>query len=116
MDFAGTSQVPVQVRASKKLLVFRFSKKYVKETFFESKWVSKTELFRFPESSSTLAKNKLFLTLRPTELKKQVFLVEKPYHDTSKSVKISQISTFLKLKLRNQKKSDLVSDFPHRPN
>ena len=103
LDFAGTSKVPVQVRASKKLLDFRFSKKYVTETFFESKWVCKTELFRFTESSSTLAKTQLFLTSRPTEVKKQVFLVEKPYHDTSKSVKIGQISTFLKPKLRFSK-------------
>ena len=112
-DFEGTSRVSVQVRASKKLLVFRFSKKYVTENVFESKWVSKTELFRFTESSSTLAKTKLFVSLVPTELKKEVFLVEKPYHDTSNSITISQISTFLKPKLRFPKKSNLLSDFTH---
>ena len=102
-----------QVRASKKLLVFRFSKKYVTENVFESKWVSKTELFRFTESSSTLAKTKLFVSLVPTELKKEVFLVEKHYHDTSNSIKTNQISIFFKPKLRFLKKSDLVSDFMH---
>ena len=111
-DSAWTSKVSVEVRETQKLLFFKFSKKYHRQFFLNQNGCPKLA-FPFRGEQFHFRQKQAFFEVAPERAQKQVFLVEKPYHDTSKRVKISQMSTFLKPHLRFPKKNDLVSNFTH---